>query len=329
MLTSFITSPLQRRPEPFVVTPPTRSPERHFQIGVVPISVRSDYAPALRDLGRLYEGDELAEAPDDAIRIDIVRTRHGRSLRRRYEIWADGAMRFMVWQGSDVLPHVEWAINWQLMLYLPRFFEIHASVVEIDGQGVMFPAAPQSGKSTLALGLLSRGARYLSDEFALIDPETLQLHPYPKALCLKEGSFGVLDDLGLHRERRRVYVKGKKGRVAFVSPTRFGRERVGIPCPVRHILFCRYRDGVRPSVSPISRAEAVLRLNEQSFNFLKFRRRGVTLMSDLVRSATCYELTAGDIEPTCELVETLVRRPDASRQTAGTGFHADSILSEP
>ncbi len=311
MLTRFVTAPSAKRIEPHVAVTATRSRERHFRIGVVSVSVRSDYAPALRDLSRLYEGYELAEAPGDAIKIDIVRTRHGRSLRRRYEIWADGAMRFMVWQGNDVLPHVEWAINWQLMLYLPRFFEIHASVVEIDGEGVMFPAAPQSGKSTLALGLLSRGARYLSDEFALIDPETLRLHPYPKALCLKEGSFGVLDDLGLHRERRRVYVKGKKGRVAFVSPTRFGPERVGSPCPVRHILFCRYREGARPAVSSISRAEAVLRLNEQSFNFLKFRRRGVTLMSDLVRSATCYELTAGDIEPTCDLVESLVRKTGA------------------
>jgi len=280
----------------------------HLRLGVVPITVRSAYVPAVRDLEGLYGGHLLAGADPEAIRIDVRATRRGRSLRRRFEVCGDGVKRFSVWTADGVLPHIEWAINWQIMLYLPRYYEIHAAVMELNGAGAVFAASPQSGKSTLALGLLARGWRYLSDEFALIDPDTLAVHPYPKALCIKEGSFGVMGQLGLVDELGRRYCKGKKGTVTFVPPRRFGEGCVGRPCGVRHVFFCRYVAGARPMVEPVSRAEAVLRLNRQSFNFLKFRRRGVALLCDLVRRARCYELISGEIGATCELVESVVGR---------------------
>jgi len=279
----------------------------HLRLGVVPISIRSIYGPAIRDLQLLY-ARQLRAAPDpDALQIEVKATRNGRSHRRRYEVWGDDVKRFSVWTADAVLPHIEWAANWQIMLYLPRYFEIHASVMQFGESGVMFAAGPQSGKSTLALGLWARGWRYLSDEFALIDPDTLRVHPYPKALCIKEGSFGVLQRLGFRVELRQRYCKGRKGTVTFVSPNRFGADRVGEPCEVGHIFFCRYQNGAPPSVKTISRAEAVLRLNRQSFNFLKFRGQGVAIMSDLVRRARCYELVSGELQATCDLVEGTVR----------------------
>lgn len=273
----------------------------HFRVGVVPLSVRCVDVSAMRDFRALYAPCTLDGPPEDAIRIEVVRTRNGRSLRRRFEVWADGVQRFTVWRRDGVLPHIEWAINWQIALFLPRYFQIHAAVLEVNGEAVVFPADPGSGKTTLAAGLLARGWRYLSDEFALIDPDTLSVHPYPKALCVKEGSFPVLDLLGLG-PRRRVYVKGKKGSVTFVAPEEFGPAAVGGPCPVRHILFCRFEPGRRASIRPISRAEAVIRLNRTSFNFLKFHGRGVALLADVTRRARCYELVSGAIDDTCDVV---------------------------
>ena len=57
------------------------------------------------------------------------------------------------------------------------------------------------------------------------------------------------------------------------------------------------------------RAEAVLRLNAQSFNFSKFKSRGIRIMSDVVRQAKCYELRSGAIAETCDLVSSTVREP--------------------
>ncbi|MCH7526531.1 MAG: hypothetical protein IID39_03755, partial [Planctomycetes bacterium] len=204
------------------------------------------------------------------------------------------------------LPHIEWAINTQIMRHFPTFLQVHASVLEVDGQGVIFPASPSSGKTTLAMGLLARGWRYLSDEFALIHPETLQLHPYPKALCIKEGSFRYAQELGLLRGRWKAYLKGSKGRVTFLNPHHVRPDAVAAPCPVRHVVFCRYAPGEQPLLEPIPRAEAVIRLNLNSFNFLKFRGRGLATFVDVVKRARCYELRSGPLAATCDLIESTI-----------------------
>lgn len=279
---------------------------RHFRIGDIPVSVQSVYAPAMRDFAALYSDFELSESPADAIRIEVIRSENRRVMRRRFEVWGDGEKRAEIWTTRSVLPHIESAINWQIMLYWPRLFQIHAGVVQRNGGGVIFPASPGSGKSTLTTGLVARGWRYLSDEFALIDPESLELRPYPKSICLKHGSFGVLKELGLHRRDRRVYYRSKKGRVVFISPREFGPAAVGEACPLNHIIFVRYQPNTSPSIRRITRADAVLRMTRESFNFMKFRSTGIDLLAKVVRQADCFELTAGGINETCDLVSHVV-----------------------
>jgi HprK-related kinase A len=280
----------------------------HFQIGVVPLTLRSVFKPALHQFRDLYRTCETPTPSPDAIDIRVIRTRNGRSLRRRYEVWGDGALRFTVWDKQSILPHIEWAINWQIMLYLPRYYQIHAGVLNANGQGVVFPASPGSGKTTLTAGLVQRGWKYFSDEFALIDPRSLDLYPFPKALCIKQGSFDTLESLGVDMHSRRHYLKGKKGCVALVSPHELAPDPIAESCPVRHVVFCNYQPDTRPTMREISRADAVIRLNQQSFNFVKFRAQGVRIMADIVRDARCYKLVAGQIHETCDLVAQNVGR---------------------
>lgn len=279
----------------------------HFQIGVIGVSLHCPYGPALRDFCSLYDDCRVEVPPPDAIRVDVKPTRLGRMKRRRYEVWADDEHRFTVWNNPSVLPHIEWAINWHIMLYQPRYYQIHAGVVECDGQGVILPAGPGCGKTTLTAGLVRSGWRYLSDEFALIDPDDLRLRAYPKALCVKEGSFAVLDAMGLRAARRRDYQKGQKGRVTFVKPSELNPSAIGGRCPVRFVMFPKFEAARSPRVREMSRAEAVLRLNEVSFNFTKYRAAGVQIMADIVREARVFELDAGPVDETVELVRSVVR----------------------
>ena len=41
---------------------------------------------------------------------------------------------------------------------------------------------------------MPRGWEHLSDEFALIEPNTRDLRPFPKPVCVKAGFFGTGDD---------------------------------------------------------------------------------------------------------------------------------------
>ncbi|NOT02537.1 MAG: hypothetical protein HOP29_18170 [Phycisphaerales bacterium] len=292
--------------EPRRAAPATDAGERYFQIGVVPVSVGGSYAPAIGDFAALYAEQECQRPPTGCIDVRVNPSARAAALPRRYDVAAGGTDRFHALRSSSVLPHIEWAINWELATSWPGYLAVHAGVVERNGRAALFAAPPQHGKSTLTLGLVRRGWRYLSDEFALLEPSSGHVHPYPKAICVKEGSFTVLNELGLSGGARRFYDKGKKGRVTFVRPSDCHEGAQGGVCPIGSVFFCRYEPGAVPRMTAVSRADAVLRLTRVTFNFRKYRARGVELLADVVRNAECYELTSGDLSRTCDLVASVV-----------------------
>lgn len=63
-----------------------------------------------------------------------------------------------------------------------------ASVVAIGGAALMIEGAPGSGKSSLALALIDRGAVLVGDDAVLLEPagDTLLAHPHPRVAGLIE-----------------------------------------------------------------------------------------------------------------------------------------------
>jgi hypothetical protein len=201
------------------------------------------------------------------------------------------------------MPHVEWAVNGLIMRFLPHYFQLHASTMSLNGVGVLFAGKPAQGKSTLAAALLKRGWSYLSDEFALIDPHTRIMHPYPKALCIKSGSFRALCELDLPLDPRKVYYKGKKGWVSLLDPFNVRENAISEPCRIGMVVLPEYRAGTNPELVPLPRAQTAFELTHVAFNFLKFRDRGIELLADIVREAHCYRLWTNDLNATGDLLE--------------------------
>ncbi len=283
----------------------------HYRIGPVSVSVRSDLVEVERAFHELYEPYRVHAPARGEFRIEVIAKRSPRSLRRYYHIRGNGEELFTVRHPRSVLPHVEWALNILVSRYLPVCFQIHASVMSRHGVGIILPAPCGRGKTTLAAGLLTRGWSYLSDEFALIDPFTLCLQPYPKALCVKAGSFDTLARMGLPLNTRESYLKGEKGRVAFINPLRVRRDAVADPCPVGLVVFPDYGGDAPPAIEPMSRARAVFELLRVSFSFPRFRTRGLDLLAGVVSKARCYRLRTGDLVKSCELVEACLQRRDS------------------
>jgi hypothetical protein len=59
---------------------------------------------------------------------------------------------------------------------------VHAGVVAHRGRALVLPGRSRSGKSELVAALVSAGADYLSDEFAVFDADGL-VHPYARAIA--------------------------------------------------------------------------------------------------------------------------------------------------
>jgi hypothetical protein len=192
--------------------------------------------------------------------------------------------------------------------------------------GTIVAGSPGQGKSTLTAGLLSRGWSYLSDEFALIHPTTRLLEPFPKAMCIKAGSFKPVLDLGLPLDTRNVLHKGSKGPVSLIDPLAIRADAVSPPCPVRMIIFPHYEPDTEPAIEFIPRARALFELVQLSFNFTKFRGRGLELLAEVVLGSTCVRVRSGDLRATCDLLESMWDRASASSLRSE---HSGSKTAEP
>jgi hypothetical protein len=117
-----------------------------------------------------------------------------------YAVFIDGAP---IGTGltADVAMHV---LDAQLRIRIAalasdRIF-VHAGVVALGKRALLLPGPSFCGKSTLVAALVSEGATYYSDEFALLD-ETGLVHPYPRRLSLRAdgesyGDYTSVEALG-------------------------------------------------------------------------------------------------------------------------------------
>lgn len=62
------------------------------------------------------------------------------------------------------------------------YLMIHSSSVAINGQGVVFPASPEAGKTSTMLNYLESGQRFMSDDFSLIGKNNVFAYPTPITL---------------------------------------------------------------------------------------------------------------------------------------------------
>ena len=136
---------------------------------------------------------------------------------QHYTIHGDNVPISTAHRIEEVLPYLEWGINWRVIVSRSEYLQVHAATMAYNGRAIIITGPPGAGKSTLAAALLARGWQYLGDEFAMINPTTLRVHPFPKAICVKAGSFDLIKQLNLTLCRERDYVKALKGKVGYIS----------------------------------------------------------------------------------------------------------------
>ncbi|MCK4659746.1 MAG: hypothetical protein KAV82_09525 [Phycisphaerae bacterium] len=278
----------------------------HVSIGPVEIELHSDMPEAAEDFAILYRCRRRSGPTSRrAIQMEVKACRRTLWGARRYAIVGDGNELFSGLRAEEVLPYLEWGINYQVIATHSEYLQLHAATLACAGQGIMLVGESGCGKSTLTAALAARGWGYLSDEFALIDSDTLHLHPFPKALCIKAGSFEVVRRLGLPLWRRRPYVKSIKGKVGYVSPHDVNVETGSFP--IRLIVFPRYTGAGRSTCYPVSRSQAAFSLAANAFNREVLGEHLVFTLGEIVRNARCVTLETGNLTDAGNQLETLVR----------------------
>jgi hypothetical protein len=181
---------------------------------------------------------------------------------------------------------------------LTQMLFVHAGVVALDGRGVILVGESGSGKTSTVAALVRRGARYLSDEVALLDPAAGAVIPFLVPMAVKSWTRKAAGMLPAGRP-----VIRERG-TEYVLPN--GVESR----PVVADMFVLLGQGnLGGKMSPISPAAMLLALARHTSS-LKQRHRvepAFRGFSKLLRNARCFALETAHPASQVERLVTLAR----------------------
>lgn len=206
---------------------------------------------------------------------------------------------------DQAFPMFEWGMNWCVANRCHWNLVIHAAVIERGGRAVVMPAPSGSGKSTLCAGLVNRGWRLLSDELALIHPQTMSLTPLVRPISLKNTSIGVMREFVPEGTFGSVVRDTTKGDIAHMSPPRESVARMGEQAMPAWVVLPRFMAGAAATMQPMPKARAFMHLLGQAFNYNVLSRGGFDALGTLVDRCDAYEFTYSRLEDAVAAFEEL------------------------
>jgi hypothetical protein len=214
----------------------------------------------------------------------------------RFGLWPTGDDYYEVtFEGAPIIEHASLGVALTMLDAEVRLFIaarapdrvfVHAGVVAVDGHALLIPGESFTGKTTLVAALVKAGARYYSDEYAVLDEAGL-VHPYAQPLAIRTDD-GITP-------RRRV-VTGLESDV--------GAE----PVALAMIALTRYRPGFEWKPRRVSKGEGVVALMAHTIPALERPEQSLRLLRRAVAGATVLESDRGEAGPVADaLLDELAR----------------------
>ncbi|HEX8620571.1 MAG TPA: HprK-related kinase A [Allosphingosinicella sp.] len=273
-----------------------------LQVGPVAFRIGSQWRRPIAQLRRLYSGYPEPEGVCDfTVRLEAERP------------WRRWLRPSVAIRGDYILPDAaplplalgllaaEMGMNLQMALGQKNFLLLHAASVEKDGRALLMTGPSGAGKSTLGALLGERGWRFMGDEFALLGLDDGLLHPFPRAVSLKNESLALFD--GADPARLGPVLSGTpKGTIRHLRPDPAAVARMGEPARPALILFPRFGRDLEPAVREVGAAEAFMRLTQASTNYVALGEPGFDSLTRLVASVPSKAIDYSDVAEAEDLV---------------------------
>jgi hypothetical protein len=284
--------------------------ERHYRVLAYPFRVVA--SPRLGGfLRRFLAPFETGVGPE----APVYELRREPGAEKPWAMYLDGASLHRGRTPSRILEFALWDISTKAIGSEHGFFAVHAAAASWQGSGIVLPAPPDSGKSTLVAGLTRAGCGYLTDEAALIDPVSGLLQPFPRSLWLAKPSVEAV----FKEESGRM--RWSTGRQFHVRPGDLRPRALGRPCPLRFVIAPRYEAGATSELEPMSRAEALMVMARNAFHLDRFGGSGIALLGRVIGEASCYRIRIGDLDDAVRSILDVVGR-DAGSEVSPPGGRA-------
>ncbi len=250
--------------------------------GPVTFRIGSDWAAPIKALDALYSDYPKPQStiPHFTVRLEATRW------------WRRWIAPSIAISGDFRLPEVaplalgmgllaaEMAMNLQVALGDRRFLLIHAASVEKDGKALILTGESGSGKSTLAAMLALKGWRFIGDEFALIEPATGLIYPFPRPTSLKNDAIAAILALAPADRFGPLLRDTPKGDLRHLVPPSDAIARMHEPARPTLLLYPRF--GAKAAVRDVGKAENFVRLTQASTNYVALGETGFQALTRFV-----------------------------------------------
>ncbi len=213
----------------------------------------------------------------------------------RYRLYAG---RRLVVDGVDLdeaLDGVRQCLESLIAVVARPWLFVHAGVVGWRGRAIVLPGRSGSGKTSLVASMIRAGAEYYSDEFAVLD-ESGRVHPFPRPLGIRQPDPGAA---------RRL-----------CPPEVVGGRPGTAPLPVGLVAVTEHRRGARWRPRPLSRAEAVLALLDNTIPARDRPAAALQMLERATQGAVAVKSRRGEAEG---VVRSLLRIHDRGGLTPRVG----------
>lgn len=260
--------------------------------------------PALERIASVLLADFAPVIRDDAsgrhvVAVYSLQTGRQPGQRRHFELLCDGARLAANFDPARVVDQLVRDVSREALAYPQnKLLLIHAGVAATPrGDAVVLTGESGSGKTTIVATLVQEGYSYLSDEAAVIDPDTLLVRPWARPLAFKPSADTV--------ERFRGLLGSTAGPNRHVPVARIRENAMGVPCAARVIIDYSYDPTKPTAVQSLSPSEAVALLGSASPALRERGDAGLQLLARLVSGASGYRLRARSLDDAVRWVRTL------------------------
>ncbi len=254
---------------------------RPLGVGIA-VSCEPPLLPAVERLLAPWIHDRPIEADDVCVRIGRSPTD---SSDHQYELRDTSGVLVAAAGPDDLMTCLQNWLDREVAYRATHVTAVHAGVVAWGERAVMLPAPSGAGKTTLVAALLERGARYYSDELALLDPDGW-VHPYP----------------------RRLMVRDHLGRSRATPPEAFGAQTGITALRVGVILDLRFEAAAGLRLDPLPASEAVLLLLANTAHRLSSAHAVPPALLKAAAGAASYRGRRGNAQDAADAILRLMER---------------------
>ena len=262
---------------------------------------------AVKDNVSLIYGDAVSDTEFFDFTIEVKAPSLLRRLvRPQVSFYCDGLTPFHPLPFDQSYALLEWGMNWCVAAHEYNDLIIHSAVIVKNGQAIILPALPGSGKSTLSAFFSQQGWQVYSDEMAVIDLTTLQVKPLFRPVCLKNESIGIIKSGFPTCVMTETVNDTQKGNVAHLKVTSWAQYCKMVPVPIKAVVFPRYQAGTTFEGAAVDRTEGFLSVIQNAFNYHVLGESAFRALVALSDTATYHRYVYNNLDLVLEHFNELV-----------------------